>query len=162
VVCHNVDDIESDRLSTFKKESDSIFDQLFFRSDALTRQLSAPLVDERREYLGRCAAQGMSKCTMRVKARRLLSIAEYLRLAERPNDTITLLEIAQHYKRLRRSRSRDEGQSARNLRDPRRSAEALEKGRGANAVPAKPLLEIMWRSGPFTCIPRRSRVPSAT
>jgi len=70
--------------------------------------------------------------------------------------------LAQHYKRLRRSRSRDEGQSARNLRDPRRSAEALEKGRRANAVPAKPLLEIMWRSGPFTCIPRRSRVPSAT
>jgi hypothetical protein len=28
-----------------------MFDQLFFRSDALTRQLSAPLVDERRQYL---------------------------------------------------------------------------------------------------------------
>lgn len=27
-----------------------MFDQLFFRSDALTRQLSAPLVDERRLY----------------------------------------------------------------------------------------------------------------
>jgi len=70
-----------------------MFDQLFFRSDALTRQLSAPLIDERRQYLAQCAAQGMSKCTLRMKARLLLSIAEYLRLAERPNDTITLLEI---------------------------------------------------------------------
>jgi hypothetical protein len=70
-----------------------MFDQLFFRSDALTRQLSAPLVDERRQYLAQCAAQGMSKCTLRMKARLLLSIAEYLRLAERPNDTISLPEL---------------------------------------------------------------------
>src|ERR1700756_5633835 len=70
-----------------------MFNQLFFRSDALTRQLSAPLVDERRQYLAHCAAQGMSKCTLEVKARLLLSIAEYLRLAERPNDTIALPEI---------------------------------------------------------------------
>src|SRR5882762_2745355 len=70
-----------------------MFDQLFCRSDALTRRLSAPLVDERRQYLALCAAQGMSKCTMEVKARLLLSIAEYLRLAERPNDTIALPEI---------------------------------------------------------------------
>ena len=66
---------------------------MFFRSDALTRQLSAPLVDERRQYLAQCLAQGMSKCTLRMKARLLLSIAEYLRLAERPNDTISLPEI---------------------------------------------------------------------
>jgi hypothetical protein len=71
-----------------KKESDSMFDQLFFRSNTLTRQLSAPLVDERRQYLAQCLAQGMSKCTLRTKARLLLSIAEYLRLAEQPNDTI--------------------------------------------------------------------------
>lgn len=70
-----------------------MFDQLFFRSDALTRQLSAPLVDERRQYLAQCAAQGTSKCILRVKARLLLSIAEYLRLAKRPKDTITLPEI---------------------------------------------------------------------
>jgi hypothetical protein len=70
-----------------------MFDQLFCRSDALTRQLSAPLVEERRQYLAQCLAQGMSKCTLRMKARLLLSIAEYLGLAERPNDTITLLEI---------------------------------------------------------------------
>ena len=70
-----------------------MFDQLFFPSDALTRQLSAPLVDERRQYLAQCLAQGMSKCTLRMKARLLLSIAEYLRLAERPNDTISLPKI---------------------------------------------------------------------
>ena len=36
-----------------------MFDQLFFSSDALTRQLSAPLVDQRRQYLAQCLAQGM-------------------------------------------------------------------------------------------------------
>ena len=35
----------------------------------------------------------MTKSTLEAKARLLLSIVEYLRLAERPNDTITLLEI---------------------------------------------------------------------
>src|SRR5260370_11200438 len=70
-----------------------MFDQLFFRSDAFTRQLSAPLVDERRQYLTQCAAQEMSRRTLRTKARLLLSIAEYLRLATRPDDTISLPEI---------------------------------------------------------------------
>jgi Phage integrase, N-terminal SAM-like domain len=70
-----------------------MFDQLFFRSDALTRHLSAPLVDERRQYLTHCAVQGMTKSTLEAKARLLLSIAEYLRLADRPSDTISLSEI---------------------------------------------------------------------
>ena len=35
-----------------------MFDQPFVRSDTLTRYLSAPLVDERRQYLTRCAVQG--------------------------------------------------------------------------------------------------------
>lgn len=70
-----------------------MFDQWFFRSDALTRQLSAPLVEERSQYLGRCANQGMSRGTLREKARLLLSIAEYLRLADRPNDRINLSQI---------------------------------------------------------------------
>src|SRR5260370_6421619 len=76
-----------------QKESDSMFEQLFFRSDALARQLSAPLVGERRQYLLQCAAQGMARRTLRVKARLLLSITEYLRLAERPNGRIALPEI---------------------------------------------------------------------
>lgn len=70
-----------------------MFDQLFVRSEALSRQLAAPLVDERRQYLTHCAVQGMTKSTLEAKARLLLSIAEYLRLADRPSDTITLSEI---------------------------------------------------------------------
>jgi integrase/recombinase XerD len=70
-----------------------MFDQLFVRSGALTRYLSAPLVDERRQYLTHCAVQGMTKSTLEAKARLLLSIAEYLRLADRPSDTISLSEI---------------------------------------------------------------------
>jgi hypothetical protein len=63
-----------------------VFNRLFVRSDALTRQLSAPLVDERRQYLANCEGQGMSNSTLRSKARNLLSIANYLKLAHRPND----------------------------------------------------------------------------
>jgi integrase/recombinase XerD len=70
-----------------------MFDQLFVRSDALTRYLSAPLIEERRQYLTHCAVQGMTESTLEAKARLLLSIAEYLRLAERPSDTISLSEI---------------------------------------------------------------------
>ena len=70
-----------------------MFDQLFFRSDALTRQLSAPLIDERRRYLAHCAAQGMSRHTLRVKARLLLSIAQYLELSAKPDDGINLPEV---------------------------------------------------------------------
>src|SRR5690348_1632921 len=77
----------------FKKESDSMFNQLFFRSDALTRQLSAALVDERRQYLAACASQGMSRTTLRAKSRILLSIVEHLRLGHRPKDRISLAEI---------------------------------------------------------------------
>jgi integrase/recombinase XerD len=70
-----------------------MFSQLFFRSDALARQLSAPLVNERGQYLTHCAAQGMSKSTLRGKARLLISITECLRLADRPYDTISLPDI---------------------------------------------------------------------
>jgi integrase/recombinase XerD len=70
-----------------------MFDQLFVRSGALTRQLSAPLVNERRQYLTHCALRGMTKSTLEAKARLLLSIAEYLRLADRPSDMISLSEI---------------------------------------------------------------------
>lgn len=70
-----------------------MFDHVFVRSDALTRQLSAPLVDERGRYLTHCAEHGMSNRTLRVKARLLLSITKYLKLADRPNDTISIQEI---------------------------------------------------------------------
>ena len=70
-----------------------MFVRLFVRSDALSRQLSAPLVDERRRYLTHRAEQGMSKGTLRAKARFLLSITTYLKLADRPNDTISIQAI---------------------------------------------------------------------
>ena len=116
-----------------------MFDQLFFRSDALTRQLSAPLVDERRQYLTQCAAQGMSRRTLRMKARLLLSITEYLRLAARPDDTISLPEMHLWWKNLRRARLRLLRRGQANLRrahaqrlhsgDPRRSDEPLPRAR---------------------------------
>jgi len=70
-----------------------MFNQLFFRSDALARQLSAPLVDERRQYLAECASQGMSRKSLRAKSLILLSIVEHLRLGHRPKDRISLAEI---------------------------------------------------------------------
>lgn len=70
-----------------------MFNRLFVRSDALTRQLSYPLADERRQYLANCEAQGMSKSTLRSKARTLLSITNYLKLAHRPQGEISLQEI---------------------------------------------------------------------
>jgi integrase/recombinase XerD len=76
-----------------------MFNQLFFRSDALTRQLLAPLVDERRQYLAQCARQGMSRKSLRTKSRLLLSIVEYLRLGHRPKDGISLAEIKEAARR---------------------------------------------------------------
>jgi hypothetical protein len=70
-----------------------VFNRLFARSDSLTRQRSGPLVDERRNYLCNCEEQGMSKSTLRTKARTLLSIANYLKLAHRTNDQISFDEI---------------------------------------------------------------------
>ena len=68
-----------------------MFNQLFFRSDALTRQLSAALVDERRRYLAECASQGISRKTLRAKSLILLSIVEHLRLGHRPKDSSATL-----------------------------------------------------------------------
>jgi integrase/recombinase XerD len=70
-----------------------MFNQLFLRSDGLNRALSAPLVEERRQYLTQCASQGMSTKTLLVKSRILLSIVEYLRLEHRPEDRIAIAEI---------------------------------------------------------------------
>ena len=70
-----------------------MFGNLIVRSDALTRKVSAPLVDERRQYLAHCAEQRMSRGTLRVKARLLLSITKYLKLADRPDNTISGQEV---------------------------------------------------------------------
>jgi integrase/recombinase XerD len=72
-----------------------VFNRLFVRSDALNRQLSAPLADERRHYLANCEEQGMSRKTLRSKARILISIANHLKSAYRPPEQITLHQIGQ-------------------------------------------------------------------
>ena len=83
-----------------------MFSQLFRRSSALARQTSAPLVFERDRYLNHCAAQGMSRKTLRGKARLILSIAKCLRLADRPDDIISLVEIETAAKRWSRHNRR--------------------------------------------------------
>src|SRR6266536_201183 len=70
-----------------------MFDQLFERSHALARQLSGPLVEERRRYLAHCADLGMATRTLRLAAELLLAAEEYLKLAERPDTIIALQEI---------------------------------------------------------------------
>jgi len=70
-----------------------MFNRLFVRSDALNRQQSAPLADDRRQYLVNCEDQGTSQSTLRAKARMLLPIADYLKLAHRPQDQISIQEI---------------------------------------------------------------------
>lgn len=70
-----------------------MFNRLFVRSDALNRQLAAPLADERRRYLANCEEQGMSQKTLRSKARILVSIANHLKSAYRPPEQITLQQI---------------------------------------------------------------------
>ena len=72
-----------------------MFNRLFFRSEALNRQLSAPLADERQHYLANCEEQGMSQETLRSKARILISIANHLKPAYRPQEQITRQQISQ-------------------------------------------------------------------
>jgi hypothetical protein len=70
-----------------------MFDRLFERPHALIRIRTGPLVEERRRYLAHCAGQKMAKATLRRMAQHLLAAAEYLKLAARPGEAITLQEI---------------------------------------------------------------------
>jgi integrase/recombinase XerD len=70
-----------------------MFDQLFERSHTLIRQRTAPLADERRRYMIHCAEQGLAKRTLRLRAELLVAVEARLRLADRPNSTISLQEI---------------------------------------------------------------------
>jgi hypothetical protein len=70
-----------------------MFDQLFERPHALARQLSAPLVEERRQYLSLCHAQEFSRSSLRLTAQLLVATAEYLKLGDRPSAIITLEEV---------------------------------------------------------------------
>ena len=70
-----------------------MFDRLFRKSYALARQRNGPLAEDRRRYLSHCAEQQMSRRTMRSIALYTLIVAEALRLAERPGESITRAEI---------------------------------------------------------------------
>jgi site-specific recombinase XerD len=70
-----------------------MFNRLFERSHALARQLSGPLVEERRRYLAHCAELGMATRTLRLTAELLLAAEEYLKLGDRPDAIIALQEI---------------------------------------------------------------------
>jgi integrase/recombinase XerD len=72
-----------------------MFEQLFERADALARQRSGPLLEERRRYLSHLADQGMARNTLRVIAYYLLGAAAYLRLAERPDAIVSAEELDQ-------------------------------------------------------------------
>ena len=70
-----------------------MFDQPFERPHALARRLSAPLVEERRQYLSPCHAREFSGSSLRLTAQLLVATAEYLKPDDRPGAIITLQEI---------------------------------------------------------------------
>jgi site-specific recombinase XerD len=70
-----------------------MFDQLFERPHALARQRTGPLVEERQRFLVHQAERGMARRTLRDAALYLLIIARCLRLADRPGEVISRVEI---------------------------------------------------------------------
>jgi integrase/recombinase XerD len=70
-----------------------MFEQLFKRPHALSRQRTGPLAEERRCYLVHCGEEKMSPRTLRDIASYILAVAKALRLADRPGEFITSAEI---------------------------------------------------------------------
>jgi site-specific recombinase XerD len=70
-----------------------MFEQLFEGPEALARQHTGPLVEERRAYLTHLAGQGTARSTLRSIARYLVAAVESLRLAQRPGELITTAEV---------------------------------------------------------------------
>jgi site-specific recombinase XerD len=70
-----------------------MFEQLIEHPFALARHRNSPLAEQRCRFLIHCAGEGMTRKTLRNMARYLLVITTSLRLAERPDDRITLAEI---------------------------------------------------------------------
>ena len=68
-----------------------MFDQIFERSDALRRQLAAPLREERMAYLRHWAEGGAPRGNLRYLARYLLAITQHLNL--QPNGLVTITQI---------------------------------------------------------------------
>lgn len=76
-----------------------MFDELFVRYQAISRHEKSPLAEERRRYLIHCANQGMAKRTLKESAIYLLAIVDFLDLAHRADETISLDEIRQSAER---------------------------------------------------------------
>lgn len=72
-----------------------MFEQLITRPFYAARHRTAPLVEERLAFLEHLAAQGMRRNSLRTIAEYLLTITDSLRLADRPDETISLDEIEQ-------------------------------------------------------------------
>ena len=70
-----------------------MFDELFERPHAITRQRSGPLAEERLRYLHHLADQAFSHASLRVIAYYLLVICDYLNLADRDGEMISRAEI---------------------------------------------------------------------
>lgn len=70
-----------------------MFDALFTRPRTVARQRNGPLAEERCRYLAHCAAQRMARGSLRNTALYTLSVAQRLRLAERPGEVIARAEI---------------------------------------------------------------------
>jgi integrase/recombinase XerD len=70
-----------------------MLEKLFERPHALARHCNGPLCKERRRYLSHLARQNVPLETLRSTAWDLLSIAEYLRLASRPEEAISSAEV---------------------------------------------------------------------
>ena len=72
-----------------------MFERLFHQPRPLTRQRAGPLLEERLRYLCHRADQGITRRILQETARFLLVVADVLRLADRPDEFISLGEIEQ-------------------------------------------------------------------
>jgi hypothetical protein len=70
-----------------------MFEQLFEQPHALARHRAGPLLEERLRYLTHRASQGLARKSLRVVAADLLTITDYLRLADCPGQVIPYTEI---------------------------------------------------------------------
>jgi hypothetical protein len=69
---------------------------LFDRQTQVARQRAGPLLEERLRYLGHLADQGLARRSLQAAAHYTLFVADDLRLANRPGETIPLAEVEQH------------------------------------------------------------------
>lgn len=105
-----------------------MFERLFTRRSVLARHRDGPLAQERLAYLAHLADQGSSLITLQRPAQHLVAVADYLRLAERPDEIIRHEEI--------------ERQASRWARRARRRARKLHKRKGGSTLKQV----FLWRA----------------